>query len=130
MVTKKYEKMLVRNVRSSCSAEILSMLFRARNAPAPAPPSDQDKRAADNAYQALVSQIGSAVNDAQRQADSAQALTTAVDDRRQSTSGVSMDEEMTNLVRFQRAYQASARAMSSMDEMLDVLINRTGRVGL
>ena len=34
------------------------------------------------------------------------------------------------MVRFQRSYQASARAMSTMDEMLDVLINRTGRVGL
>jgi flagellar hook-associated protein 1 FlgK len=85
---------------------------------------------ADSSYQALISQIGSDVNNAQRQSDSAQALTTAVDDRRQSTSGVSMDEEMTNLVKFQRAYQASARAMSSVDEMLDVLINRTGRVGL
>ena len=86
--------------------------------------------AADSAYQALVTQIGSAVSNAQTQSDSAQALTGAVDDRRQSTSGVSMDEEMTNLVRFQRAYQASARAMSSVDEMLDTLINRTGRVGL
>jgi flagellar hook-associated protein 1 len=45
-------------------------------------------------------------------------------------SGVSLDEEMTNLIRFQRAYQASARAMSTTDEMLDILINRTGRVGL
>ena len=57
-------------------------------------------------------------------------LTDAVENRRQSVSGVSMDEEMSNLVRFQRAYQASSRAMSTMDEMLDVLINRTGRVGL
>jgi flagellar hook-associated protein 1 len=86
--------------------------------------------AADNAYQALVTQIGSDVNDANRQAITAQALTSAVDDNRQSTSGVSMDEEMTNLVKFQRAYQASARAMSTVDEMLDQLINRTGRVGL
>ena len=60
----------------------------------------------------------------------AQVLTDAVENRRQSVSGVSMDEEMSNLVRFQRAYQASSRAMSTMDEMLDVLINRTGRVGL
>jgi flagellar hook-associated protein 1 FlgK len=37
---------------------------------------------------------------------------------------------MTNLVRFQRAYQASSRAMNTNEEMLDVLINRTGRVGL
>ena len=60
----------------------------------------------------------------------AQALTDAVQDRRESVAGVSLDEEMGNLIRFQRAYQASSRAMSTMDEMLDVLINRTGRVGL
>ena len=34
------------------------------------------------------------------------------------------------MIRFQRGYQASARTMSTMDEMLDTLINRTGRVGL
>jgi flagellar hook-associated protein 1 len=65
-----------------------------------------------------------------RQESNAQVLTDAVENRRQSVSGVSMDEEMSNLVRFQRSYQASSRAMSTMDEMLDVLINRTGRVGL
>jgi flagellar hook-associated protein 1 FlgK len=37
---------------------------------------------------------------------------------------------MANMIRFQRGYQASARVMSTMDEMLDVLVNRTGRVGL
>jgi flagellar hook-associated protein 1 FlgK len=41
-----------------------------------------------------------------------------------------MDEEMTNMVRFQRGYQAAARALTTMDEALDVLINRTGKVGL
>ena len=34
------------------------------------------------------------------------------------------------MIQFQRGYQASARAMSTMDDLLDVLINRTGRVGL
>jgi flagellar hook-associated protein 1 len=41
-----------------------------------------------------------------------------------------MDEEMANMVRFQRGYQAAARALTTMDEMLDTLINSTGRVGL
>jgi flagellar hook-associated protein 1 FlgK len=45
-------------------------------------------------------------------------------------SGVSIDEEMTNLVKFQRAYQASARAMNAMDDMLELLITRTGRAGV
>ena len=86
--------------------------------------------AIDGAYKAFVSQVGSDVNAADRQQANAQIVTDSVDDRRQSVSGVSMDEEMSNLIRFQRAYQASSRAMSTMDEMLDVLINRTGKVGL
>jgi flagellar hook-associated protein 1 FlgK len=84
----------------------------------------------DGAYRAFVSKVGAEVKAADRQDTNAQALTDAVENRRQSVAGVSMDEEMSNLVRFQRGYQASARAMSTMDEMLDVLINRTGRVGL
>jgi flagellar hook-associated protein 1 FlgK len=86
--------------------------------------------AADSAYTSLVSRIGSEVGDANRQQSTSQVLVDSTQDRRQSTSGVSLDEEMTNIMRFQRAYQASARALSTMDEMLDTLINRTGRVGL
>lgn len=84
----------------------------------------------DGSYQALVTRIGTDVAEAGRMQSNSEVLARSVDDRRQSVSGVAMDEEMTNLVRFQRGYQASARAMSTMDEMLDVLINRTGRVGL
>jgi flagellar hook-associated protein 1 FlgK len=84
----------------------------------------------DGAYGGFIAQFGAEVDEANRQQANGQALTDSIDNRRQSVSGVSMDEEMTNLVKFQRAYQASSRAMSTMDEMLDVLINRTGKVGL
>jgi flagellar hook-associated protein 1 FlgK len=84
----------------------------------------------DSLYSAWVTRIGSMSQDSQSKESTAQALVNSVDSSRQSTSGVSMDEEMTNMVKFQRAYQASARAMSTMDEMLDILINRTGKVGL
>lgn len=86
--------------------------------------------AIDGAYKAFVAKVGGDLNNATRMQANAQVLADSVENRRQSVQGVSMDEEMSNLVRFQRAYQASARAMSTMDEMLDVLINRTGRVGL
>jgi flagellar hook-associated protein 1 FlgK len=86
--------------------------------------------AADDGYAAFVSRVGAEINQTTLVRSNAQVLTDAVEDRRQSASGVSLDEEMTNLIRFQRGYQASARAMSTFDEMLDVLINRTGRVGL
>jgi flagellar hook-associated protein 1 FlgK len=84
----------------------------------------------DGAYGSFVAKVGSQSREAQRQEANAQALVDTVDSRRQSVSGVSLDEEMTNLIQFQRGYQASSRAMSTIDEMLDVLINRTGRVGL
>jgi flagellar hook-associated protein 1 FlgK len=86
--------------------------------------------APDQAYQAFVARIGADVRNSERLEANANVLTSAIEDRRQSVSGVSMDEEMTNLVRYQRGYQASARAMSAVDDMLDQLINRTGRVGL
>jgi flagellar hook-associated protein 1 FlgK len=43
----------------------------------------------------------------------------------ESDSGVSVDEELTNLLQYQRAYQANARVISTVDEMLDTLVNRT-----
>lgn len=84
----------------------------------------------DDAYSQLVTTIGSDAREALRTLDNATILSDGLDDRRQSVSGVSLDEEMASLVRYQRAYQASARALSAMDEMIDVLVNRTGRVGL
>jgi flagellar hook-associated protein 1 len=84
----------------------------------------------DDLYSTFVTRIGSMVQDAQRQQASSQALVDSVSARRTSTSGVSMEEEMTNMIKFQRAYQAAARAMNTMDDMLDIVINRTGRVGL
>ena len=84
----------------------------------------------DDAYAQLVTRIGTEVADARRTTINATALKDAIEDRRQSTAGVSLDEEMTNLIRFQRGYQAAARAMTTTDTLLDTLINRTGRVGL
>jgi flagellar hook-associated protein 1 FlgK len=48
---------------------------------------------------------------------------------RQSVIGVSLDEEMTNLVATQHAFEAASRVLTAVDEMLDTLINRTGTVG-
>lgn len=85
---------------------------------------------ADNLYATLVSRVGHDVSVAEASATASDALRSTIENRKLSVTGVSLDEEMANMIRFQRAYQASARTMSTMDEMLDVLINRTGRVGL
>ena len=86
--------------------------------------------AAEQSYASLIARVGSDVQSAQSDETNSQAVVTAISGQRQSVSGVSLDEEMTNLVTYQRGYQASARALTSLDEMLDTLINHTGAVGL
>lgn len=49
--------------------------------------------------------------------------------RRQENSGVNLDEEMADMVRYQHAYQASARVLNTFDQLLDTIINGLGRVG-
>jgi flagellar hook-associated protein 1 FlgK len=84
----------------------------------------------DSGYQTLVGTIGSDTSAAEAQRDLSTALVSDVEARRQAVAGVSLDEEMSSLIQFQRGYQASARTMSALDQMLDTLINRTGTVGL
>jgi len=47
----------------------------------------------------------------------------SLEQSRTSVSGVSLDEEMANLIQFQHAYQANAKIISTVDELLDVIIN-------
>ncbi len=84
---------------------------------------------ADATYQQMVGRIGVATQTATRRVSIQDAVVRAADDARLSVSGVSLDEELTSLVQSQRAYEASARVLTTVDEMLNVLINRTGVVG-
>lgn len=85
---------------------------------------------ADQSYAALVERMGSSVQAAKNEQANLQTTLTAISGQRQSVSGVSLDEEMTNLISYQRGYQASARTLTTMDEVLETLIEKTGRVGL
>ena len=66
----------------------------------------------DQSYAAFVSSLGSDVQSTQSTEQISSSVLSAIGDQRQSVSGVSLDEEMTNLVQFQRGYQASARMLT------------------
>ncbi|OBZ07902.1 flagellar hook-associated protein FlgK [Bacillus sp. FJAT-27264] len=84
----------------------------------------------DDYFRSIVGQLGVQTQEAERQSKNAQELTEQVELSRQSVSGVSLDEEMSDLIKFQHAYSAASRFMTAFDEMLNKLINGTGRVGL
>ena len=84
---------------------------------------------ADAAYRDMTVGLGLAAQTAARRADIQSRVTTEVDSARDAGSGVNLDEEMTSMLAYQRAYEAAARLLTTIDGVLDVLINRTGLVG-
>lgn len=79
-------------------------------------------------YQRLVNGLGSEVASVRRLALNQQTLTAQVDASREQLAGVNLDEEMVTMLTAQRAYEAAARVMTTVDSVLDTLINRTGLV--
>lgn len=77
----------------------------------------------------LSTEIGFAVKDATARAEAASLQVDQTEQQRASVSGVSIDEEMTKMIQYQQSYNAAARVMTAVDEMLDILINRVGTVG-
>lgn len=77
-------------------------------------------------WQALVANLGTKASGIYRAHQTSELATTGIDNDRQSVMGVSLDEEMSNLIKYQHAYNAAARMVSTTDQLLDTLINRLG----
>lgn len=80
-------------------------------------------------FAGIIAGLGIESAEALRIHDNQQFLLAQLEERRQSLSGVSIDEEMSNMIMYQRSYEAAARVVTLMDEMLDTIINRMGLVG-
>ncbi len=83
----------------------------------------------DELWGRFVVRTGVEVNALDGRAAVAARVAASAQDALLSATGVDLDEEMTNLVMFQRAYEGAARVMTAVDQALDTLINRTGVVG-
>jgi flagellar hook-associated protein 1 FlgK len=80
-------------------------------------------------YQSMIGRLAVDTQAIGRRAEIQLEVAEQSDDARLSVSGVNLDEELTALITTQRAYEASARLMTTVDQTLDTLINRTGLVG-
>src|SRR5690606_33274569 len=83
----------------------------------------------DSWWREIVTDIGVRARTAQDAASAQTSLQNTAELARLGAHGVSIDEEMVALIEYQHAYQASARVMTAVDELLDQLITRTGIVG-
>jgi flagellar hook-associated protein 1 len=80
-------------------------------------------------YQGWIGKLGVDGQQAERLKNNSEVLRQSAEERRQSVSSVSLDEEMTNMIKYQHAYNAAARQITAIDEMLDKIINGMGIVG-
>jgi flagellar hook-associated protein 1 FlgK len=83
----------------------------------------------DAGYRSLITQLGVQAQSTSRSLATQTTVTSTVDANRQSVSGVSVDEEMTNMLSYQQSYSAAARLVTAIDQNLDTLINHMGLVG-
>jgi len=74
-------------------------------------------------FNRIVASLGQAVSSATSQQSDQEVVLSMVNQQRSSVSGVSLDEEMTDMMKFQKAYTASAKLVSTIDEMLDTVMN-------
>ena len=76
-----------------------------------------------NAYSTLVGQVGSTTSNTSADADASNAILQQLQDQNGSVSGVSLDEEASNLIQYQSAYQAAARVVSTVNLLLLDAVN-------
>jgi flagellar hook-associated protein 1 len=78
-------------------------------------------------FSRTVSRLGQALAGSNARVEDQSAIERLVRTQRDSVSGTSMDEEVADLMKYQRAFQASSRVFNVMDELLDLVVNRLGR---
>ncbi|TMN21356.1 flagellar hook-associated protein FlgK [Lentibacillus cibarius] len=80
-------------------------------------------------YESIIGDMGVNAEKANTMVENTGILKSQVETQRESVSSVSLDEEMSNMIKFQQAYNAAARSMTTVDELLDRVINNMGLVG-
>lgn len=90
---------------------------------------DNGSRTINDLYNTFVGDLGVETRTASSSTSNLELLMQQTDNARQAVQGVSLDEEMANLIKYQHAYDAAARVISSMDDALDTVINNMGKVG-
>jgi len=73
-------------------------------------------------YNTLVGSVGVGLQDAERTVSLSESVLKQLDNLRESQSGVSLDEEMTNLIKYQKAFEGSAKLITTATEMLDTVL--------
>ncbi|PYG89112.1 flagellar hook-associated protein 1 FlgK [Ruminiclostridium sufflavum DSM 19573] len=82
--------------------------------------------APEDFMKSLIATLGIDSQQASTFSDSQKTIVKQIDNRRMSVSGVQLNEELANMIKYQQSFKASAKMINTMDEVYDTLINRLG----
>jgi flagellar hook-associated protein 1 FlgK len=74
-------------------------------------------------YSATIGRLGIEQNQNKSRLTTKDSLIAQMDSEQATTSGVSLDEEMTNMIKFENSYRASAKYITTVSQMMDVLMS-------
>lgn len=77
----------------------------------------------DDYFNSLISELGVSYQEASKMVDNQESLLTQLETRKESISGVSLDEEMINMIQFQKAYVANAKVINAVQTLLDSVLS-------
>jgi flagellar hook-associated protein 1 FlgK len=118
----------IRNIAAGTSGEpgdgtLASSIAGVRDLPDP----NLGNRSVMDYYANTISQLGQESAYYQNGLQTQQAMLSQIDQQRQSVMGVNMDEELANMLKYQRSYQAAARFLTVLDQTTEDLISQFGR---
>lgn len=91
---------------------------------------DLEGESIDTYYKKIITDFGIQVQEDREKLEAKTNTIDLAENQRFTLSGVSLDEELTNMLKFQHAYNSAAKIVNVIDSMMDKVINGTGRVGI
>ena len=82
-----------------------------------------EKMTINKFYNTIIQKMGNETQEVIRNEKNQSKIVKEIDNLRLNVSGVSLDEEMVNLIQFQHSYNASAKVISTINSLLDVVVN-------
>lgn len=110
------------------SIDICEAMLTAWQEPfSPLTPNEYSDHNFNNYYREMVGALGTRGEKSRKEYTGQETLVNSIENQRQAVHAVSSDEELANMIRFQHAYNASARYINALDQMLELLLNTLGR---
>ncbi len=121
-----YDKIAFSNSGDPSDTTLILDMLSKWDAPSIKFQGSKEKMSITDSYQYILTDMAGDTNESYNYLDQQNIIVLQLENRRASMSDVSLDEEMVNMMQYQHSYNASARLITTIDSMIDTIINKLG----